>query len=158
AEATGTQVRIRALNGSVFRSLVLEDVAVAVDGRTILTVPRVALAYHVLPLLRGELRVSSVVLDAPRIRLVRTAHGWVLPTPPGGGGGSSLRVVLDEIRVRDGRIATALLDASPARRLAATAIALDASARIADDERSLDLASLAFVPRGVALSPVHATA
>src|SRR5262245_54698392 len=75
AEATGTQVRIRGLSGSVFRSVVLEGVTIAVDGRTILTAPRLALAYHLLPLLRGELRVSRVLLDAPRIRLVRTAHG-----------------------------------------------------------------------------------
>jgi autotransporter translocation and assembly factor TamB len=160
ADAIGAEVRIRGLRGSVFRSLVLEDVAVIVDGRTIVRAPRITLAYHLLPLVRGELRIARIAADAPRIRLVRTAHGWVLPVPPPSStssGSSSLRVLLDEIRIRDGRVEGALLDATPPRRFAATALALDASARLADGGQRLDVTSLALVPRGVALSPVQAS-
>jgi translocation and assembly module TamB len=159
AEATGTRVRIHGLRGSVFRSLELDGVSMAVDGHTILTAPRLELAYHLLPLLRGELRIARVVAHAPRIRLVRTARGWILPTPATSeGGSSSMRILLDQIRIRDGRIAGALLDTTPPRRFAATALSLDGSARIADAEQTIDLSALELVPRGIALSPVRATA
>ncbi len=158
ADALGAQVRIAALHGSIFRDVVLDDVEIVVDGRPVLTAPRITLAYHVLPLLHGELRIARAAVDAPRVRLVRTARGWQLPSPPPSEGSTFRTVVVDDIAIRDGRVAGALLDVTPPRRLAATALALDASARIDAAGESLVLRSLTAVPRGVALGPLRAAA
>src|SRR5262249_5841445 len=52
-------------------------------------------------------------------------------------------------------IGVALLDAAPPRRLAATALALEASAKIASGTTDLALHRLRLVPRGLSLSPVE---
>src|SRR5215470_14732768 len=78
--ALDARVSIGRLHGPVLRSLVLEDVRIRTGGRTFAEVPRIELAYGLLPLLGGTVRIDRLVLDRPRIWLVETAEGWVVPT------------------------------------------------------------------------------
>src|SRR5690242_11868325 len=161
AEETDADVRIGAVEGSLVHTLVLRDVRLIVGRRTVVRVPRLELAYALLPLLRGELRLDRLAVTGPRVRAVRTARGWRLPHLTGGSGRSrppALAVVVERLTVERGRVAVALRDAEPPRRFAATALALDASARVGRHRRTLDVRSLAFVPRGIDLSPVRVAA
>src|SRR5437899_3113950 len=55
-----------------------------------------------------------------------------------------------------GRVAVALLDTEPPRRFAATALALAARGRLDPGGAEVEVATLRFVPRGLALAPVAA--
>jgi translocation and assembly module TamB len=152
------RVSIGALHGPVLRTFVLEDVRIRTGGETIVHAPRVEVAYDLLPLLGGSVRIDRLVLDRPRIRLVRTDGAWILPASRSSGEGGSADLTLNGIRVRGGRVAVALLDAERSRRLAVTALDLDAAARLGGDGQAVDVAALRFVPRGIALRPVQASA
>ena len=157
--ALDARVSVGALHGPVLRRLVLEDVRVRAGGQTVIYAPRIELTWALLPLLGGRVRIDRLALDRPRIRLVRTAKGWVLPSARSSeeGEGRSTVVALNGVQVRGGRVAVALLDAERPRRLAATELDLDGSARLDGDEQAVDVAALRFVPRGVALTPVQAS-
>src|SRR6185369_868109 len=99
-----------------------------------------------------------------RIRAIRTRDGWLVPhgvatehAPAPESDGRRLAIRIARLVVDDGRIAVALDDAAPPRRFAATALELAASGRLTADGTSLRLATLRFVPRGLALSPVAAS-
>jgi hypothetical protein len=153
------RVSIGALRGPLLRTLVLEDVRIRTGGRTFAQVPRIELAYGLVPLLRGTVRIERLVLDRPRIFLVQTAEGWVLPAARDTGEptseGSSPTVIFDGVRVRDGRLAVAFREGERTRRLAATSLDLTGSARIGSDGQSMELTSLRFAPRGIALAKVR---
>src|SRR4051794_36824749 len=51
--ATDARVSIGALRGPVLQTLVLEDVRIRTGGRTFAEVPRIELAYGLVPLLAG---------------------------------------------------------------------------------------------------------
>src|SRR5207244_12315036 len=89
---------------------------------------------------------------APRVRGVREAGAGALARPPGGG----LPVEIDHLEVTGGRVAVALLDTDPPRRFAATALALAARGRLDPGGAEVEVATLRFVPRGLALAPVAA--
>src|SRR5689334_24241367 len=103
--ALDARVSIGRLRGPVLRTLVLEDVRIRTGGRTFAEVPRIELAYGLLPLLGGTVRIDRLVLVRPRIRLVQTADGWVVPTARGEPStGSSPTVIFDGVRIDDGRL------------------------------------------------------
>src|SRR5262245_59304184 len=157
--ALDARVSIGRLRGPVLRTLVLEDVRIRTGGRTFAEVPRIELAYGLLPLLGGTVRIDRLVLDRPRIYLVQTADGWIVPAPRDTGApstGSSPTVIFDGVRIDDGRLAVAWREGERVRRIAATELDLAGSARIGPDGQSMALRSLRFEPRGVALAKVRA--
>jgi translocation and assembly module TamB len=157
AEALRADVRVGGVGGTLGRSLVLTDVAVATGGRTVLRVARLELTYALLPLLRGHVLVRRMTLDGPDARLVRDAAGWRLPPAGGDGAESPVSVEIRRLRVRGGRLAVALLDEPDGgRRLAARTVEVDARVRVAPRGWYVDVERLALVPRGVAVSPVAA--
>jgi autotransporter translocation and assembly factor TamB len=158
-DATGADVQVGSVDGSVLHTLVLRDVRLVDHGRPVATMPRVEVAYRLLPLLGGTLYVQRIALEQPRIVLVHTAGGWALPTPPASAdGGSGMTIVVDRLTIAGGRLLVALRDASPPRRFAATALHLGASARLGDGRTHVDVGTLRFVPRGIDVPPVSAEA
>jgi hypothetical protein len=82
-------------------------------------VPRIELSYGLLPLLHGTVRIDRVVLDRPRVYLVQTAEGWVLPEAreTGATSGGSTTVIFDGVRIHDGRLAVAWREGERVRSL-----------------------------------------
>src|SRR5213080_2338204 len=150
--ATGAQVTLAGVGGTLGHSLVLEDLRLAAGGRTVVHVPRLEIVYAPLALLHGVVRLKRVTLTAPRVRAVVEGEARPLALPPRGG----LPVVVDHLEVTDGRVAVALLDREPPRRFAATALTLAARGRLERGGAELEVATLRFVPRGLALAPVAA--
>jgi autotransporter translocation and assembly factor TamB len=150
------EVRVGRVEGTLGQSLVLHDLSISAGGREVLHVPRVEADYSVLALLRGVVRLDGVALTAPRVRLVRTEGGWILPALRGGGGGPGLRVDVRHLRVEEGRVAVALLDATAPRRFAATALRVEAAAAVTPARRQIQVTTLRFRPRGIGLAPVDA--
>src|SRR6266404_2474011 len=150
--ATGERVTLAGVGGTLGHSLVLEDLRLAAGGRTVVHVPRLEIVYAPLALVHGVVRLRRVTLTAPRVRAVVKGDARPLALPPRGG----LPVVVDHLEVVDGRVAVALLDGEPPRRFAATALTLAARGRLERGGAELEVATLRFVPRGLALAPVAA--
>src|SRR3989454_4803899 len=150
--ATGERVTLAGVGGTLGHSLVLEDLRLGAGGRTVVHVPRLEIVYAPLALVHGVVRLKHVTLTAPRLRAVVEGEAPPLVLPPRGG----LPVVVDHLEVVDGRVAVALLDGEPPRRFAATALTLAARGRLERGGAELEVATLRFVPRGLALAPVAA--
>src|SRR5438876_894941 len=150
--ATGGRVALAGVGGTLGHSLVLEDLRLGAGGRTVVHVPRLEIVYAPLALLHGVVRLKRVTLTAPRVRAVVAGDARPLALPPRGG----LPVVVDHLEVVDGRVAVALLDRESPRRFAATALTLAARGRLERGGAELEVATLRFVPRGLALAPVAA--
>jgi autotransporter translocation and assembly factor TamB len=159
AGAVEGDVSVGRTSGRLGQTLVLEDLRVAVGGRTVVRVPRLTLDYAPLALLHGRVHVERATIEAPRLRAVRDATGWRLPKlRPGDGGSAGFAIDVDRLEVRDGRIACALLDAHPVRRFGATDLAADTALTVGAVRTALRIANLRFTPRGIDLSPVRGTA
>src|SRR5437870_2958873 len=150
--ATGERVTLAGVGGTLGHSLVLEDLRLTAGGRTVVHVPRLEIVCAPLALVHGVVRLKGVTLTAPRVRAVREGDAGALVLPPGG----SLPVEIDHLEVTGGRVAVALLDTEPPRRFAATALALAARGRLDPGGAEVEVATLRFVPRGLALAPVAA--
>src|SRR5438128_4650697 len=150
--ATGERVTLAGVGGTLGHSLVLEDLRLAAGGRTVVHVPRLEIVYAPLALVHGVVRLKRVTLTAPRVRAVVEGDARPLALPPRGG----LPVVVDHLEVTGGRVAVALLDRESPRRFAATALTLAARGRLERGGAELEVATIRFVPRGLALAPVAA--
>src|SRR5439155_1680383 len=144
--ATGAQVTLAGVGGTLGHSLVLEDLRLGAGGRTVVHVPRLEIVYAPLALLHGVVRLKRVTLTALRVRAVVEGDARPLALPPRGG----LPVVVEHLDVTDGRVAVALLDREPPGRFAATALTLAARGRLERGGAELEVAALRFVPRGLA--------
>lgn len=88
-------------------SVDLGDVEIAgpPGGEPTLTLQRARVEIDPLALLRREVRLELVELDAPRVVMVFTEDGDSLPRPlPGAGGESKWSVEADRLLVRDGQV------------------------------------------------------
>jgi hypothetical protein len=110
-DATGWEASLGRLDLSVLRGLALTVSPVQLQapaGGSSVDVGRVAIRAKILPLLRGELNVRSVVLLRPAIKLVRLdeEQGWSLPLPASDSGphDSPFSVTIDGIDIRDGTL------------------------------------------------------
>src|SRR3989442_6457409 len=97
--ATGERVTLGGVGGTLGHSLVLEDLRLAVGGRTVAHVPRLEIVYAPLALVHGVVRLKRVTLTAPRVRAVREGDAGALALPPGGG----FPVEIDHLEVTGGR-------------------------------------------------------
>ena len=68
-------VSVERLEGSVWRHLVLHNVGLRYEEHEILTVPRLDVSFSLLPLLWGELRISSIEAAEPRASLLQDQEG-----------------------------------------------------------------------------------
>jgi autotransporter translocation and assembly factor TamB len=99
------------LEGSIWGSLRLEQVALVYQGKTILSIPRLSLEYSLVPVFWRTVNLR-VALDSPQIIANRLANGkWNLldalstrvPTPPSSGK-RSLIINVDSVRVSNGAL------------------------------------------------------
>src|SRR3990170_1460908 len=72
--ASSLRVRLLPAPGATVRGLAVSDRAPRPE--TFMEAERVDVSLRLLPLLKGELQVSTIRLDRPRIRLVRGPDGW----------------------------------------------------------------------------------
>ena len=155
--ALGGTVRIGRVSGGLVRDLALHDVRLIADGRTVARIARLDIVHDLQALLGRRVHLERLTAVRPRVRLVHDADGWRLPVPepdPDEGGGLALDV--DQLEIVDGRVALALLDAEPPRRLAATHVGASASVSLGDATTTLRLDHVRFTPRGAALTPATA--
>ena len=157
ARALGADVDVASVGGTLGRSLVLRELRVRWDGRTVARVRRVEAIYSAGALLRGRLKLRRLVLDAPEVRAVRAGGRWRLPALGRRGGGG---IVVDVARLvaHDGRIAVALRDATPPRQLALAKLELEARLHVDPRATTADVTALRATPRGLAVSPLDAAA
>lgn len=128
SRALGREVTLGALRVNLWGGLGAEarGVAVAqaagVGGAPLLTAEALQVRVEFLPLLRGRIKVASLLLDRPQVRILRDPDGrWSFedllrsPSPPtpgrpapegprGGRGPAAAGLVVSELAVRDGEI------------------------------------------------------
>ncbi|HXT55486.1 MAG TPA: AsmA family protein, partial [Candidatus Eisenbacteria bacterium] len=63
------------LEGSVWRHLVLHNVGLRYQDNEIISVPRLEVSFSLLPLIWGELRISSIEADSPQATLLQDREG-----------------------------------------------------------------------------------
>ena len=66
---------VERLEGSVWRHLVLHNVGLRYQDNEILIIPRLEVSFSLLPLIWGELRISSLQVDGPRANLLQDQEG-----------------------------------------------------------------------------------
>src|SRR5689334_6625703 len=66
---------VERLEGSVWRHLVLHNVGLRYQEHEILTIPRLDISFSLLPLLWGELKISSIEAVGPRAGLLQDQEG-----------------------------------------------------------------------------------
>jgi translocation and assembly module TamB len=103
-------VSVERLEGSVWRHLVLHNVGLRYQDNEILIVPRLELSFSLLPLIWGELRISSIEGDRPRATLLQDREGrWnvveaLLPRVPEPEKKSEFVALVDRFRLVNAEI------------------------------------------------------
>jgi autotransporter translocation and assembly factor TamB len=158
ASELGGTVRIGRVRGGLVRDLTLDDVRVIVDGRTVARVARIEIVHDLQSILRRRFDVVRLTAIRPWVRLVHDVEGWRVPVPEPEEHerGSGLDVYVRHVEVVEGRLALALLDTTPPRRLAATRIGAEGAVDVVDDVVTLRVGQARFTPRGAAVTPATA--
>jgi len=149
-KALGREVTLGALTVNLWRGIGAEAKGVRVaqvpgfGGEPFLTAEALRVHLQVLPLLRGQVKVSSLILERPRIQVLRgpdgrwsvddLLHGGPPPAParPGaeaprpGKGAAAGAVLLSEVAIRDGEIHLAELGGAAGQVLRLTGVSLRA--------------------------------
>jgi autotransporter translocation and assembly factor TamB len=68
-------ISVERLEGSIWRHLVLHNVGLRYQDNEILIVPRLEVSFSLLPLIWGELRISSLQAEGPRANLLQDQEG-----------------------------------------------------------------------------------
>ncbi|MEX0803507.1 MAG: translocation/assembly module TamB domain-containing protein [Candidatus Binatia bacterium] len=112
-------VSLGRLEGSLWGNVILHNLAVRHEGVEILGVPRLRIAYSLLPLLWGRLQIFEVEGVRPSLRLVRDRDNqWNLvqafsPKQPTQQGDSGWVVLLNSLSLREGNIDLRLAGPEP---------------------------------------------
>ncbi len=149
-KALGREVTLGALTVNLWRGIGAEAMGVRVaqapgfGGEPFLTADALRVHLQVLPLLRGQVKVSSLSLEQPRIQVLRgpdgrwsvedLLHGAPPPAParPGaeaprpGKGATVGAVLISEVAIRDGEIQLADLDRPSGSAIRLTGVSLRA--------------------------------
>jgi autotransporter translocation and assembly factor TamB len=72
------RLSIGRLDGNLFFGIELEDVDVAMNGKTVVDIEDVGIDYNVLSFIGGDIVLDDIRLNRPTLRLERTADGWNL--------------------------------------------------------------------------------
>jgi AsmA protein len=152
-DALGREVRLGEMQLSLLPTVGLrvDDLAIGAlpeeGGGDLLTARRLRVGARLMPLLRKQLEVTSITIEAPQLSLTRGADGrWNVqrlvasqPAAEAGGGPSSSGVPqfqIDRLRISDGRVS--LRDeAAPGGALVLTLAALDVELRDVNPQRSI---------------------
>jgi autotransporter translocation and assembly factor TamB len=141
------ELTIGRLDGNLFAGVALEDVAVTMDGEAVVSVGRIGLAYDALTLVRGEVVLDELRLEAPTIRATWTDEGLnlgrlvELPTPDPEAPPRERPIVIRRFEVVDGTVHVAgdvpVQGVDVPRRFDAVQVALGLSS--GPDELRLDI-------------------
>jgi autotransporter translocation and assembly factor TamB len=156
-QAGGVEVDVDRVGGVPGRMLELEGVRIAFEGRTIVRLPHVRIAYAPFDLLRGRIGLRRVTLTKPRVRVERRDGEWQLPKSTAGG--TTWRfppVRISRLRVIDGRVDLHLENDGATRRVAVTDLDATLAVHLGFRRQRLRIATLTFEPRGIPLPPVSA--
>jgi autotransporter translocation and assembly factor TamB len=102
------RLSIGRLDGNLFTGIELGGIDVTMNGRSVVNVGQVGLAYNPLTLLKGDVVLEHIRLDRPKLLLERGADGWNLArlikarTPEAPQNRRTLQI--DEIGVSDGSL------------------------------------------------------
>jgi autotransporter translocation and assembly factor TamB len=125
----------------------LDDVRLSFGGQSTVRADRVAIAWSPIALAWGEVRVSTLALERPRVRLVRRDDTWGLERRAARGPGPRIR--LAQVRVTDGRLAVSLAGGAAPRRLVLRDLHGEAGATIGWLHRAVDVRALTGRVAGV---------
>lgn len=127
--APGARLAIGSLDGGLAGDWTADSVVVmGPDGRVVLDVARLAVGVRLASLLRGVVRIGTIVIERPRVSLVQNARGqWnvetlLAPAAPRTGSEPRARrlVTIDSVAIRGGEVAVtqqpAARGAPPVRR------------------------------------------
>jgi autotransporter translocation and assembly factor TamB len=110
-EYVNGDLSIGRLGGNLFFGLTLADVAVTVNGETVVGVDDIGLDYNALSFISGDVVIDDLRLTRPVLRLERTPDGSLnlarllnLPTPDPEAPKSSRTIAIDEIGISDGTL------------------------------------------------------
>jgi autotransporter translocation and assembly factor TamB len=154
-------VQVARIEGSVWGSLRLEQVALLYEGRTIYSTPRLSLNYSLLPLLWRTLHLR-IAIDSPRIEASRQPDGqWnlldaVSPRTPITTQ-LPFTIYLDSLQVNDGALEVTL-NGSAGRKYHVGDLNLDAGVTLAYSRVSVNLRRLTAAIAAPFRLPVQAGA
>ncbi|MCF8040873.1 MAG: translocation/assembly module TamB [Desulfarculaceae bacterium] len=97
AQATGAQLEIRSLDGSLLFNAQAQGLSLAHEGRKVLEVERLELSYNLLSLLGGRIRITSLTALRPRVSLP-------LPLPSGGDDEVGLALSIKRLKITGGSL------------------------------------------------------
>jgi autotransporter translocation and assembly factor TamB len=101
------QLSIRALSGSLWTGVSLEDLVISHRGAPAVAIGAVRAKYDIRELVRGVIAIDDVAIDRPSIVLRQEADGWNLAhlgRSTGGGGRGAPPVTIRRLRVTDGTV------------------------------------------------------
>ena len=78
ADYVNGQLSIGRLGGNLFTGIELGDIDVTMNGRNVVGVDEVGLAYNPITLIKGDVVLDHIRLDRPKLLVERTATGWNL--------------------------------------------------------------------------------
>lgn len=175
-KALGREVTLGALTVSLWRGIGAEAQGVQVaqaagfGGEPFLAADALRVHVQLLPLLRGQVKVSSLSLERPRIRLLRGPDGrWSVeellrgvappaPTRPApdaprtGKGAAAGAVLLSEVAIRDGEIHLADLGRPGRQALRLTGVSLRARQEVLSDPIEVQARATLASPGGGAIT------
>ncbi|MBD3303401.1 MAG: AsmA family protein [Candidatus Eisenbacteria bacterium] len=142
--ATGWEAELGAIDLSLWGGASLDVSPASLqapgDGSSRFSIEELSVRASLIPLISGTLRIDSLALGEPEIRLVRMtrADGWVLPPlkqdnsagsgQPASGGAGGMALLMDRLDVHDGRIRLVDRTVTPTRELQLEA--LDAAGQL----------------------------
>ncbi|MBU1155030.1 MAG: hypothetical protein KJ921_04230, partial [Proteobacteria bacterium] len=95
AQATGAQLEIGSLEGSLLFNATAQGLSLTHQGRKVIEVERLELSYNLLSLLGGRIRITSLTAVRPQVNLP-------LPLPTGEGGGMGLALSIKRLKITGG--------------------------------------------------------
>jgi len=109
-------VTLERIEGSIWGDITLHDVRLRYQETNIVVVPRLKLSYALLPLLRGELRISRADATEPSVQILRDAQGrWNIAEALSSDDTteSQFSVFLKSLALRQGNLDLRLLGTEP---------------------------------------------
>lgn len=95
AQATGAELEIGSLEGSLLFNATAQGLSLTHQGRKVVEMERLELSYNLLSLLGGRIRINSLTAVRPRVSLP-------LPLPTGEGGDMGLALSIKRLKITGG--------------------------------------------------------
>jgi autotransporter translocation and assembly factor TamB len=145
------QLSIGRLDGNLFSGLELGDIDIAMNGKSVVNVGEVGLAYNPLTLIKGDVVLDHIRLDRPRLLVERTRDGWNLTNlikarTPDRPRTDRRTIEISEISLSDGSVDVVDAVGTAGFETPSRVERLDASIAVksSEDELKVDIAHVSF--------------